>query len=42
VAAPAKPNPGKHVIYGNIVTANRTNLFIDLALHPGVVLADRE
>jgi hypothetical protein len=42
VASPAKPNTGKHVIYGNTVTGYRTELFIDLALHPGAVLAGKE
>ena len=42
VASPAKPNAGKHVIYGNTVTGYRTELFIDLALHPGAVLAGKE
>ena len=34
VASPAKPNPGKHVIYGNTVPGYCSKLFIDLALHP--------
>jgi hypothetical protein len=42
VASPAKPNAGKHVIYGNTITGYRTELFIDLALHPGAVLAGKE
>jgi hypothetical protein len=42
VASPAKPNAGKHVIYGNTVTGYRTALFIDLALHPGTVLTGKE
>jgi hypothetical protein len=42
VASPARPNAGKHVIYGNTVTGYRTALFIDLALHPGAVLAGQE
>jgi hypothetical protein len=42
VASPAKPNAGKHVIYGNTVAGYRTELFIDLALHPGAVLAGKE
>jgi hypothetical protein len=42
VASPAKPNTGKHVIYGNTVTGYRKALFIDLALHPGTVVTDKE
>jgi hypothetical protein len=42
VASPAKPNAGKHVICGNTVTGYRAELFIDLALHPGAVLAGKE
>ena len=42
VASPAKPNSGKHVIYGNTIKGYRTKLFIDLALHPGAVLAGKE
>jgi hypothetical protein len=42
VASPAKPNAGKHVIYGNKVTGYRTELSIDLALHPGAVLTGKE
>ena len=42
VASPAKPNSGKHVIYGNTVTGYRSKLFIDLPLHPGAVLASKE
>jgi hypothetical protein len=42
VASPAKPNAGKHVIYGNTVRGYRSKLFIDLALHPGAVLAGKE
>jgi hypothetical protein len=42
VASPARPNAGKHVIYGNTVTGYRTELFIDLALHPGTVLTGNE
>jgi hypothetical protein len=38
VASPAKPNTGKHVIYGNSVTGYRTELFIDRSLHPGALL----
>ena len=38
VASPAKPNSGKHVIYGNKVSGFRTELFIDRSLHPGTVL----
>src|SRR5262249_34236868 len=38
VASPAKPNTGKHEIYGNTVTRYRTALFIDRSLHPGAVL----
>jgi hypothetical protein len=42
VASPAKPNAGKHVIFGNTVTGYRKELFIDLALHPGTVLKGKE
>jgi hypothetical protein len=42
VTSPAKPNAGKHVIYGNTVTGYRTKLFIDLPLPPGAVLAGKE
>jgi hypothetical protein len=42
VASPVKPNTGKHVIYGNTVRGYRSKLFIDLALHPGAVLAGKE
>ena len=42
VASPAKPNPGKHVIYGNTVPGYCSKLFIDLALHPGAVLTGKE
>ena len=42
VASPARPNAGKHVIYGDTVKGYRTKLFIDLALHPGAVLAGTE
>jgi hypothetical protein len=42
VASPTKPNAGKHVIYGNTVTGYRSKLFIELALHPGAVLAGKE
>jgi len=38
VASPAKPNGGKHEISGNSVTGYRTEMFIDLALHPGTAL----
>jgi hypothetical protein len=42
VASPAKPNSGRHVIYGNVVRGYRNELFIDPALHPGTVLKARE
>jgi hypothetical protein len=42
VASPATPNTGKHVIHGNTVKGYRTELSIDLALHPGTVLTDNE
>jgi hypothetical protein len=42
VASPAKPNTGKHVFHGNTATGYRTELFIDLALHPGAVLTGKE
>jgi len=42
VTSPAKPNSGKHVIYGNTVTGYRSKLFIDLPLRPGAVLAGKE
>jgi hypothetical protein len=42
VASPERPNAGKHVICGNTITGYRTELFIDLALHPGAVVAGRE
>jgi hypothetical protein len=40
--SPAKPNSGKHVIYGNTVTGYLMKLFIDMALHPGAVLEGKE
>ena len=42
VTSPAKPNSGKHVIYGNTVTGYRWKLLIDLPLHPRAVLAGKE
>jgi len=42
VASPAKPNTGKHVIHGNTVTGYRSELFIDLALHPDTVLTNKK
>jgi hypothetical protein len=42
VASPERPNAGKHVIYGNTIMGYRAELFIDLALHPGAVLAGKE
>ncbi|WP_020466977.1 glycosyl hydrolase family 28-related protein [Singulisphaera acidiphila] len=41
VASPEKPNAGKHVIYRNQVSGYRSELFIDLTLHPGAVLSDK-
>ena len=42
VASPQKPNGGKHVIHGNIVSGYREELFIDPALHPGTVLPGKK
>ncbi|MCR4411601.1 MAG: right-handed parallel beta-helix repeat-containing protein [Thermoguttaceae bacterium] len=42
VASPAKPNAGKHVIFGNTVKGYGTELFIDLALHPGTILTGNQ
>jgi len=38
IASPAKPNTGKHVIYGNAVSGFRSPLFMDRAMHPGAIL----
>lgn len=41
VSSPEKPNAGKHVIYRNEVSGYRSEIFIDLTLHPGAVLSDK-